>query len=231
MFLSFSKWLQPSLNPFSFSLNVLCCARKYQQNIQPEISEYIQYVWVYAFALLSAVSCGSIENGRVKPGSFFHRRKRTFECNAGYIAENDNKRIECTSSGWSPVPRCIRKWALNKVNFFYIVLQREIHCSFYSTRDVLKYLPIVHGLYAAYLLSLYTPVLEQNSHKGHSPQSTPFFRILSKTPTPSSQEATLQHGSAVITEMKVEGKLSYCFPQLPHQMSCITKTKNNMCKK
>uniref|UniRef100_A0A674IZM3 Sushi domain-containing protein n=1 Tax=Terrapene triunguis TaxID=2587831 RepID=A0A674IZM3_9SAUR len=54
-----------------------------------------------------AISCGNIENGSVKPRFFFQRRKRTFECNAGYIAENDNNSIECTSSGWSPVPRCI----------------------------------------------------------------------------------------------------------------------------
>nr|XP_006130726.1 complement factor H-related protein 2-like [Pelodiscus sinensis] len=54
-----------------------------------------------------AISCGKIENGWVKPFSFFQRRKRTFECNTGYIAENDNNRIECTASGWSPVPKCI----------------------------------------------------------------------------------------------------------------------------
>ncbi|CAM5161537.1 unnamed protein product [Natator depressus] len=68
---------------------------------------YIAILVLWACSTALAVSCGNIENGRVKPGSFFHRRKRTFECNAGYIAENDNKRIECTSSGWSPVPRCI----------------------------------------------------------------------------------------------------------------------------
>ncbi|XP_039339878.1 complement factor H-related protein 2-like isoform X4 [Mauremys reevesii] len=62
-------------------------------------------LWACSTAL--AISCGNIENGRVKPSFFFQRRKRTFECNAGYIAENDNNRIECTSSGWSPVPRCI----------------------------------------------------------------------------------------------------------------------------
>ncbi|XP_074858491.1 complement factor H-related protein 2-like [Carettochelys insculpta] len=67
---------------------------------------YIAILVVWACDMALATSCGNIANGRIKPPLFFQKRNRVFECNAGYIAENDN-RIECTASGWSPVPRCI----------------------------------------------------------------------------------------------------------------------------
>ncbi|XP_074858492.1 complement factor H-related protein 2-like [Carettochelys insculpta] len=67
---------------------------------------YIAILVVWACDMALATSCGNIANGRIKPPLFFQKRNRVFECNAGYIAENDN-RIECTALGWSPVPRCI----------------------------------------------------------------------------------------------------------------------------